>query len=128
MENKPKDAARGAAKLPPRVEVSWTPGTSFRSIGPSAEGKFSYDTAPPFIRVAPDESTATVLVKDILSPGTGPSAAEPMLKETIRAWQPYVERELTLEDARQMAENMVGVFRLLIEWENHERSVQEKRG
>jgi hypothetical protein len=37
--------------------------------------------------------------------------------ETTRAfWQPYAERELTREDAREMAHNLIGFFTVLREW------------
>ena len=42
--------------------------------------------------------------------------------ETTRAfWQPYAERELTREDAREMAHNLIGFFTVLREWTLRER-------
>ncbi len=42
--------------------------------------------------------------------------------ETTRAfWQPYAERELTREDAREMARNLIGFFTVLREWTRRER-------
>jgi hypothetical protein len=42
--------------------------------------------------------------------------------ETTRAfWQPYAERELTREDAREMARNLIGFFTVLREWTLRER-------
>jgi hypothetical protein len=42
--------------------------------------------------------------------------------ETTRAfWQPYAERELTREDAREMARNLIGFFTVLHEWTRRER-------
>ena len=42
--------------------------------------------------------------------------------ETTRAfWQPYAERELTREDAREMARNLIGFFTVLREWTHRER-------
>jgi hypothetical protein len=35
------------------------------------------------------------------------------LEKTIEVWQPRFERTLTLEDAREIAESMTGLFRLL---------------
>ena len=42
--------------------------------------------------------------------------------ETTRAfWQPYAERELNREDAREMAHNLIGFFTVLREWTFRER-------
>ena len=42
--------------------------------------------------------------------------------ETTRAfWQPYAERELTREDAREVARNLIGFFTVLREWTRRER-------
>jgi hypothetical protein len=42
--------------------------------------------------------------------------------ETTRIfWQPYAERELTREDAREMAHNLIGFFTVLREWTLKER-------
>lgn len=38
------------------------------------------------------------------------------LEKTIQVWQPHYSRALTLEDARAIAENVVGFFELLIRW------------
>jgi len=35
------------------------------------------------------------------------------LERTIEVWQPRYDRPLTLEDAREIAENMLGLFKLL---------------
>jgi hypothetical protein len=40
----------------------------------------------------------------------------PLLKETIRIWQPRSSRPLTPEDARQMVENVTGFFTTLQRW------------
>lgn len=42
---------------------------------------------------------------------------EGLLDETRRAWQPYADRELTREDAREIIHNIVGYFDLLHEWD-----------
>lgn len=39
------------------------------------------------------------------------------LLETKKLWQPYYEKELTIEDAREIASNMVKFFSVLSEWE-----------
>jgi hypothetical protein len=42
--------------------------------------------------------------------------------ETTRAfWQPFADRELTREDAREMAHNLIGFFTVLREWTRRER-------
>lgn len=39
------------------------------------------------------------------------------LEKTIQVWQPhYPDKVLQLEDARVIAENVIGYFELLIEW------------
>ncbi len=43
------------------------------------------------------------------------------IERTRAFWQSRYARELTREDARQMAHNLVGFFRLLREWEIEER-------
>jgi hypothetical protein len=35
------------------------------------------------------------------------------LERTIEVWQPRYDYPLTLEDAREIAENMIGLFKLL---------------
>ena len=42
---------------------------------------------------------------------------EEFLRKTIRIWQPYSKKELTLEDAREIIHNTVGFYKLLIKWE-----------
>ncbi len=39
------------------------------------------------------------------------------LEKTIEVWQPYSAAPLSLEDAREIAENMTGLFCLLDELE-----------
>lgn len=43
------------------------------------------------------------------------------LEATREFWQPYAERELTREDAREMARNLIGFFTVLREWTLRER-------
>jgi len=43
------------------------------------------------------------------------------LDQTIAVWQPYADRSLTREDAREIAHNVVGFFRILREWAEEER-------
>lgn len=47
------------------------------------------------------------------------------LDQTIAVWQPYADRSLTLEDAREIAHNVVGFFRVLREWAEEERRSAE---
>ena len=37
------------------------------------------------------------------------------LERTIKVWQPYSKEPLTLDDAREITENMVNFFKLLME-------------
>jgi hypothetical protein len=43
------------------------------------------------------------------------------LETTRTFWQPYAERQLTREDAREMAHNLIGFFTVLREWILRER-------
>lgn len=38
------------------------------------------------------------------------------LKETLESWRPYYREELTPEDAREIASNMIEFFNALAEW------------
>ena len=44
------------------------------------------------------------------------------VRTTLRLWQPRASRALSQEDARVIAENLVGFFRVLVEWDANERS------
>lgn len=44
------------------------------------------------------------------------------IDRTIAVWQPRAPRPLTREDARQIAENVVGVFGVLDEWARADNS------
>ena len=51
------------------------------------------------------------------------SAAErraALIQKTLELWQPRTSRQLTEEDAQQMIDNAVGVFRLLLKWRQEE--------
>ena len=39
-----------------------------------------------------------------------------LIDDTLDVWQPYTSRRLTREDARQIAENVCGFFKVLLEW------------
>jgi hypothetical protein len=47
-------------------------------------------------------------------------------QRTRELWQPRTSRPLTEEDARELAENMSGFFRLLAEWDRESRREQEQ--
>ncbi|MDP8217296.1 MAG: hypothetical protein P9M03_01060 [Candidatus Theseobacter exili] len=42
------------------------------------------------------------------------------LKQTIEVWKPYYPEVLTFEDAREIAENTIGLYKLIMELEGHE--------
>lgn len=39
-----------------------------------------------------------------------------LIRQTHKVWQPRFPRKLSDEDARQIAENVTGFFRVLAEW------------
>jgi uncharacterized membrane protein YkvA (DUF1232 family) len=41
---------------------------------------------------------------------------EPFLEQTRRFWQEQTDRPLSVEDARQIAANVTGLFQVLAEW------------
>lgn len=43
-------------------------------------------------------------------------------ERTIVVWQPHSDRALTHEDAREIIENLVGFFHLLVGWDAKERA------
>jgi hypothetical protein len=43
------------------------------------------------------------------------------IARTRQIWQPRIGRDLTDEDARQIAENVTGFFAVLAEWSDAER-------
>ena len=44
-----------------------------------------------------------------------------LIARTKEAWQPRAARSLSDDDAREIAENVTGFFRLLLEWEAREK-------
>lgn len=44
------------------------------------------------------------------------------IARTRQIWQPRIGRDLTDEEARQIAENVTGFFAILAEWSHAERS------
>lgn len=51
------------------------------------------------------------------------SPARDYIDKTRAFWQPYAGRELTREDGRSMAYNLVGFFSVLREWTLREREL-----
>jgi hypothetical protein len=45
-----------------------------------------------------------------------------LLDHTIAIWQPKTERKLTREDAREIMENMIGLFSILDEWDRADKA------
>ena len=48
------------------------------------------------------------------------AANDNLINRTRKVWQPRIRRNLTDEDARQIAENVTGFFMLLGEWSRAE--------
>ena len=48
-------------------------------------------------------------------------AAPQLIARTKETWQPRGAGSLSDEDAREIAENVTGFFRLLLEWEAREK-------
>jgi hypothetical protein len=48
------------------------------------------------------------------------AANDNFISGTRRVWQPRLGRDLSREDARQMAENVTGFFSVLAEWSRAE--------
>lgn len=44
------------------------------------------------------------------------------VRTALRLWQPRASRPLSEEDAREIAENLLGFFRVLAEWDSKEIS------
>ena len=47
---------------------------------------------------------------------------EKIISRTLEVWQPRTSGRLTEEDARQIGENFIGFFQLLLEWESMSES------
>lgn len=54
-----------------------------------------------------------------------PAGGEDFLDQTIAVWQPYSDRPLSREDAREIVENVSGFFRVLLEWVQEDRRANE---
>ena len=55
-----------------------------------------------------------------------PRYSTEILEKTIEVWQPLSEKKLTEEDAREIVENMAGLFSFLIELEEKYGKEEEK--
>ncbi len=51
------------------------------------------------------------------------AARNTLIDRTHKVWQPRIRRNLTDEDARQIAENVTGFFSILAEWARAEMPV-----
>ena len=55
--------------------------------------------------------------ENLSGPGPGrPETNEALVDLTLEVWQPLYQRQLSREDARQIAENLTGFFRVLLRW------------
>jgi hypothetical protein len=48
------------------------------------------------------------------------AANDNLIDRTIALWRPRLERDISREDARQIAENVTGFFAILAEWSRAE--------
>lgn len=55
------------------------------------------------------------------------SFSKEFLEKTIIFWQPYYKDPLSLEDAREICENITGFFNLLHEWDMTDKMMDESR-
>jgi hypothetical protein len=53
--------------------------------------------------------------------GGGETLADDRIARTLEIWSRRSSRPLTEEDAREIAENMTGFFRVLLEWKAKKR-------
>jgi hypothetical protein len=49
-------------------------------------------------------------------PAANDNLKDDLIRRTREVWQPRLGRDLSREDARQIAENMTGFFSVLAEW------------
>jgi hypothetical protein len=54
--------------------------------------------------------------------GGGETLADERKARTLELWSRRSQRPLTEEDAREIAENMTGFFRVLLEWKAKKRT------
>jgi hypothetical protein len=49
------------------------------------------------------------------------AANDNLIDRTLTVWKPRLRRDLSREDAREIAENVIGFFTILAEWSQVER-------
>jgi hypothetical protein len=54
------------------------------------------------------------------SPAANDNLKDDLIRRTRQVWQPRLGRDLSREDARQIAENVTGFFAVLAEWSRAE--------
>jgi hypothetical protein len=59
--------------------------------------------------------------------GGGETLAGERIARTLQVWSRRSTRPLTEEDAREIAENMTGFFRVLLEWKAKKRALDVDR-
>ena len=52
---------------------------------------------------------------------------EEFLNKTIKLWQPYSKEPLTREDAREIVQNFVGFFEVLMEWDKKNQEAKDNK-
>jgi hypothetical protein len=62
------------------------------------------------------EARGTEWRKPTVRSSVKPSHADNLIRRTRQVWQPRLGRDLSREDARQIAENVTGFFAILAEW------------
>ena len=50
------------------------------------------------------------------------------LERTIQVWQPYTPTPLSLEDGREICDNLCGFFSVLKKWNDQEKEKLEDEG
>lgn len=50
-----------------------------------------------------------------------PKILDDFADDTAKFWQPHMRRQVSREDARQIAENVSGFFRVLLDWDAAEQ-------
>jgi len=48
------------------------------------------------------------------------------LKRTVDMWQPYSEKKLSEEDAREIIRNLAGFLDLLAEWDRRDKQLESE--
>lgn len=53
--------------------------------------------------------------------------SDELIDEARAVFQPQTDRQLSPEDGRQILENLVGFFSVLLEWDQREREMERTR-